>query len=102
MHRIRRNQGSCSICIGGKSLMFQNYRILEEVGQSNERCVLATVIQVEGSAYRKEGASMLIKEGGTRIGMLSGGCLESDLLSHSIDIFQEESNRMIVYDMRAK
>jgi xanthine dehydrogenase accessory factor len=35
---------------------------------------LATIIQVEGSAYRKEGTSMLFKGDGTRIGLLSAGC----------------------------
>ena len=35
------------------------YTILENIRQEDQRCVLATVISVIGSAYRKEGASML-------------------------------------------
>lgn len=41
--------------------------------------VLATVVQVRGSAYRRPGARMLIQADGTRIGSVSGGCLEGDL-----------------------
>ncbi|EJM88425.1 XdhC family protein [Pseudomonas sp. GM60] len=41
--------------------------------------VLATVVKVEGSAYRRPGARMMIAEQGVRIGTISGGCLESDV-----------------------
>lgn len=42
--------------------------------------VLATVVHVEGSAYRRPGARMLICADGTRIGTISGGCLEGDVV----------------------
>ncbi len=41
--------------------------------------VLATVVHVEGSAYRRPGARMLIPSDGPRIGSISGGCLEGDV-----------------------
>ncbi|MFN7924515.1 MAG: XdhC family protein [Bryobacteraceae bacterium] len=41
--------------------------------------VLATVVHVEGSAYRRPGARMLISPGGAHIGTISGGCLEGDV-----------------------
>ena len=41
--------------------------------------VLATVVHVKGSAYRRPGARMLILPDGRRIGTVSGGCLESDV-----------------------
>lgn len=41
--------------------------------------VLATVVHVQGSAYRRPGARMLLLEDGRRIGSISGGCLEGDL-----------------------
>ncbi|HSR08625.1 MAG TPA: XdhC family protein [Bryobacteraceae bacterium] len=41
--------------------------------------VLATVVHVSGSAYRRPGARMLILADGRRIGTVSGGCLESDV-----------------------
>lgn len=39
--------------------------------------VLATVVAVEGSSYRKPGASMLLAQDGRRAGTVSGGCLEA-------------------------
>ncbi len=41
--------------------------------------VLATVVAVEGSGYRKAGAMMLIAQDGRRAGTISGGCLEAEV-----------------------
>ena len=41
--------------------------------------VLATVVHVQGSAYRRPGARMLIRNDGSRVGTISGGCLEGDV-----------------------
>ncbi len=42
--------------------------------------VLATVMAVTGSAYRRPGARMLMGEEGWLAGGVSGGCLEADLI----------------------
>jgi xanthine/CO dehydrogenase XdhC/CoxF family maturation factor len=41
--------------------------------------VLATVVAVEGSSYRKPGALMLLTADGRRMGTVSGGCLEAQV-----------------------
>jgi xanthine dehydrogenase accessory factor len=42
-------------------------------------CCLATVVGTRGSSYRSPGARMLILPDGSRIGAVSGGCLEGEL-----------------------
>lgn len=42
-------------------------------------CALATVIRVRGSAYRHEGAKLLVDATGAWVGNVSGGCLEADV-----------------------
>jgi xanthine/CO dehydrogenase XdhC/CoxF family maturation factor len=42
-------------------------------------CALATVIRVQGSAYRHEGAKMVVAADGRVVGNVSGGCLEGDV-----------------------
>ena len=57
--------------------------ILSAWAEASERgaaAVLATVVKVSGSSYRSPGARMLVTENGGRIGSISGGCLEGDLL----------------------
>jgi xanthine dehydrogenase accessory factor len=44
----------------------------------DEICV-ATVVGIEGSAYRRPGARMLLTASGQRAGTVSGGCLESEI-----------------------
>jgi xanthine dehydrogenase accessory factor len=46
--------------------------------QGDDVC-LATVVRVEGSAYRKPGARMLLTSSGRRAGTVSGGCLEGEV-----------------------
>jgi len=41
--------------------------------------VLATVVAVQGSSYRRPGACMLLAPDGRRAGTVSGGCLESEV-----------------------
>ena len=41
--------------------------------------VLATVVAVEGSSYRRPGARMLLAPDGRRAGTISGGCLEAEV-----------------------
>ena len=48
-------------------------------GQAVAGAVLATVVHVKGSAYRRPGARMLVLRDGQRIGTISGGCLEGDV-----------------------
>lgn len=62
--------------------------------------VLATVIATEGSSYRKPGAMMLLNNLGQYHGLLSGGCLESDIMRQSRQCWDSGNNRIIQYDMR--
>jgi xanthine dehydrogenase accessory factor len=41
--------------------------------------VLATVVEVQGSSYRRPGARMLLAADGRRAGTVSGGCLEAEV-----------------------
>jgi xanthine dehydrogenase accessory factor len=62
--------------------------------------VLATIIQTDGSSYRKAGAMMLINDMGQYFGLLSGGCLESDIMRQARRCWDNQQNRIIEYDMR--
>ena len=52
------------------------WRELEAAGADY---VLAAVVAVEGSSYRRPGAHMLLAHDGRRSGTVSGGCLEADV-----------------------
>ena len=69
--------------------------------REDESLVLATIIATEGSAYRKPGAMMLISQDGAFEGMISGGCLEGDLLHHAAKVFSTGETAFVTYDMHA-
>ncbi|MCY7293927.1 XdhC family protein [Alteromonas sp. a30] len=68
--------------------------------KDEQEWVLASIIETEGSSYRKAGAAMLINDLGQYYGLLSGGCLESDIMRHARFCLQSQANKMIEYDMR--
>ncbi|NRA50614.1 MAG: XdhC family protein [Phaeodactylibacter sp.] len=69
----------------------------DELSQ-NQKMALATVIRVEGSSYRREGARMLVMENGNWIGGISGGCLEGDALRKAqLAMFQDKPS-VVTYD----
>lgn len=60
--------------------------------------VLGAVIHTRGSVYRKTGALMLLSDAGHQLGLLSGGCLESDLLLQARKVIAFGKSRRLIYD----
>ncbi|MCU4674080.1 XdhC family protein [Catenovulum sp. 2E275] len=60
--------------------------------------VLGTIYQTEGPAYRKAGAMMLFSGDGQQLGMLSGGCLESDISRHARQVMLNQKSKLLTYD----
>lgn len=67
----------------------------------NEPLVLATVIETIGSTYRKAGAQMLIAADGSAAGLLSGGCLEADLVERARKVLDTGQAAIAEYDTRS-
>ncbi|UWZ83682.1 XdhC family protein [Occallatibacter riparius] len=51
----------------------------QELERAGAEYVLATVVEVQGSSYRRPGARMLLAADGRRAGTVSGGCLEAEV-----------------------
>lgn len=64
----------------------------------DEKAILATVVDVVGSGYRRPGARMLIDENGFGIGTVSGGCLEADVLERAKKVLETGEPIVITYD----
>ncbi len=74
--------------------------LLERAPSAHAARVLATVVATAGSTYRKPGARMLLMADGSYIGLLSGGCLESDLQIHAREVLESGAARTVDYDSR--
>jgi xanthine dehydrogenase accessory factor len=64
--------------------------------------VLATLVAVQGSSYRRPGARMLVTKAGARIGSISGGCLEQDLVERCLRVLASGRAEVVVYDTSAE
>lgn len=60
--------------------------------------MLATVVGTSGSTYRKPGARMILVGDGTRVGVVSGGCLEADVARRAWFLKSPGASELVRYD----
>ena len=67
-------------------------KILDEAKdwiKANQKVVLATVIQTWGSSPRQVGSRMIVNEKGDFSGSVSGGCVESAVVSECLSLIKD-------------
>jgi xanthine dehydrogenase accessory factor len=64
------------------------------------KTVLASVVALSGSSYRKPGVRMLIREDDQMTGAVSGGCVEKEVLRQAQEVLETGSAKLICYDGR--
>ena len=75
------------------------HAVLDAIDTGIEEAVLATIIHVNGSAYRREGTSMLFGKN-QQVGVISAGCLEADLALQAEQLrITGEPSKVVYYDM---
>lgn len=70
-------------------------RALGSLWRRGESGWLATVVAVEGSAYRHEGAKLIVGPDGQPVGLISGGCLEEDVALSALT--EQGTSRLLSY-----
>jgi xanthine/CO dehydrogenase XdhC/CoxF family maturation factor len=74
--------------------------LFERERAAGRALALGLLVHTAGSTYRKPGALMLIAANGEYSGLLSGGCLESDLREHARTVIVSGEPRAVHYDLR--
>jgi xanthine dehydrogenase accessory factor len=72
--------------------------LFEEERAAGRPLALAVVVHTSGSTYRKPGALMAIAGDGRYAGLLSGGCLESDLGERARAVIDTGRAQVVSYD----
>jgi xanthine dehydrogenase accessory factor len=72
-------------------------RVAENPAQS---WALVTLVQTQGSTYRKAGARLLVDPDGGTLGVLSGGCLEEEIGRQGRDVIRDGSPLLLSFDTR--
>ena len=74
-------------------------RILATLTEApGEPAALATLVRVEGSSYRRPGARLLVMPSGLRVGSISGGCLEDDVVLRAQRVLASGRPETAIYD----
>ena len=66
--------------------------VIEEavkLSKEGQPCVLATVVRTKGSTPQKAGAMLLVRQDGTGVGTLGGGCVEGDIWFAAKEILRQ-------------
>ncbi len=73
---------------------------IEKAQKAGVKGVLASVVALEGSSYRRPGVRMLLLENGMMVGAVSGGCVEKEMIRQADSVFQSGVPKVMVYDGR--
>ena len=71
---------------------------LARLKESGKPFVIATVVKVSGSTYRRPGARALIAKDGVSTGLISGGCFESDLIERAKRVMETRQPVLVTFD----
>ena len=74
-------------------------RAYEAIKLAEGKAILATIVNVKGSTYRRPGARMLIREDGSTSGAISSGCLEADVVERAKKVMDSHDAITVVYDL---
>jgi len=75
-------------------------RLARQCDSDGVPAVLARLVSVEGSHYRKPGARMLLVRDGRSAGAISAGCLEADLRERLDGVLASGRAELVEYDSR--
>ncbi len=69
---------------------------LKKEGRSS---ALATIVQCIGSSPQKEGSKMLVRDDGSILGTLGGGCIEAEVIQASLMAIRDGSPQTIPFNL---
>jgi xanthine dehydrogenase accessory factor len=69
---------------------------LRRLGQ---KCAIATIVQVKGSIPSYESAKLLVREDGSMIGTVGGGCVEAEVWNAAREVIETEKPRHLSFSL---
>jgi xanthine dehydrogenase accessory factor len=75
------------------------YEEIVALRKAGRRAALATIINVRGSIPSFRTAKMLVRDDGTALGTIGGGCVEAEVWQAAREVMEEEKPRSVTFDL---
>jgi xanthine dehydrogenase accessory factor len=72
---------------------------LVELRRNGQKCALATIVQVRGSIPSFESAKLLVREDGSMVGTIGGGCVEAEVWNAAREVIATEKPRHMSFSL---
>src|SRR5262245_22774641 len=76
--------------------MSELFEHIDQIRRTEGKVALATLVNTRGTTPRKEGAKMLVGEGGRVLGSVTiGGCVDAQVIEESADVLGDNAPRLL-------
>src|SRR5258708_33987068 len=75
------------------------YEQIVELRRSGRRGAVATIVNVRGSIASFRPAKMLVRDDGSIVGTIGGGCVEADARQRAREVMESEKARSLPFDL---
>src|SRR6201997_4975986 len=75
------------------------YEEIARLRRLGQKCALATIVQVNGSIPSYESAKLLVREDGSMIGTIGGGCVEAEVWNAAREVIETERPRNMNFSL---
>jgi xanthine dehydrogenase accessory factor len=75
------------------------YDEIVRLRKAGQKCALATIVQVNGSIPSYESAKMLVREDGSLVGTIGGGCVEAEVWTAAREVIESEKPRHLNFSL---
>src|SRR5881296_3841683 len=72
---------------------------IQKMRQQGRKAVLATIVQIRGSVPSFNTAKMLVRDDGSTLGSVGGGCVEADVWAAAQDVMNDGKSRVMTFDL---
>ncbi len=75
------------------------YEEVVRLRRLGQKCALATIVQVNGSIPSYESAKLLVREDGSMLGTVGGGCVEAEVWNAAREVMETERPRQMNFSL---
>ncbi|HTS61307.1 MAG TPA: XdhC/CoxI family protein [Candidatus Acidoferrales bacterium] len=75
------------------------YEELVRLRNLGQKCALATIVDVRGSIPSYESAKLLVREDGSMIGTIGGGCVEAEVWNAAREVIETEKPKHLSFNL---